>query len=308
MKRIIPILLMAGMICAFSGCSGNTSATAGESTPAQSSDSTPPEDSSAPEQAPAQESQESTAPENSITAQFETPAGDVPDLSDAVVDDGNVDISELTADNWNYVICQGSVYLAEPLGISYNSALDTEHYDSGSRSFTDVPETVTHEYRRYNVGDVIGGLTLKECRTTFDSYLGNSVPRYFGGGEAYFDGEITMSGVCCVVPETEGYDYQGDIHFIPNYECQLPVMNYSWNEDGTETVLVGGDDGVSWCSEYSQPINLGSSSAYPKMDLSAIPDDGTYVPVRVTVNNLVMRNDFNLTPGTGAQIVAIELL
>ena len=46
-------------------------------------------------------------------------------------------------------------------------------------------------------------------------YLGGGTPRYFSGGEAFFDGEITMSGVCCVVTETEGYDYQGDIYFIP---------------------------------------------------------------------------------------------
>lgn len=180
MKRIIPVMLISGMLCALPGCSGNTVSTSVE----QSAESSAATDtgSSAPEQAASQESAESPTVAG-IAAQFETPDGDAPDLSNADVDT-NLNISELTSGNWHYVICHDSVYLAVPLGISYNSAGDTVHYDETTDSFTDVPEAVTHEYKRYNTGDVIGGLTLKECRTTFSSYLGGSTPRYFSGGEA----------------------------------------------------------------------------------------------------------------------------
>ena len=302
MKRIIPVMLISGMLCALPGCFGNTSSTSVE----QSAESSTATDtgSNAPEQADSQESAKSPTVAG-IAAQFETPDGDVPDLSNADVDT-NLNISELTSGNWHYVICHDSVYLAVPLGISYNSAGDTVHYDETTDSFTDVPEAVTHEYKRYNTGDVIGGLTLKECRTTFSSYLGGGTPRYFSGGEALFDGEITMSGVCCVVTETEGYDYQGDIYFIPDSESQFPVMNYTWNEDGTEIIIHGGKKGVSWCSEYQIPLNIGNISEQTDIDLSVLPD-GTYVPVTITVNNVFLRNDFNMSRNFSADLIKLEI-
>ena len=325
MKRIIPVMLISGMLCALPGCFGNTSSTSveqsAESSTATDTSSSAPEqadsqesgessaatdtDSSAPEQAASQESAESPTVAG-IAAQFETPDGDAPDLSNADVDT-NLNISELTSGNWHYVICHDSVYLAVPLGISYNSAGDTVHYDETTDSFADVPETVTHEYKRYNTGDVIGGLTLKECRTTFSSYLGGSTPRYFSGGEALFDGEITMSGVCCVVTETEGYDYQGDIYFIPDSESRFPVMNYTWNEDGTEIIIHGGKKGVSWCSEYQIPLNIGNISEQTDIDLSVLPTDGTYVPVTITVNNVRLRNDFNMSRNFSADLIKLEI-
>ncbi len=125
MKRIIPVMLISGILCALSGCSGNTSSTSVE----QSAESSAATDtgSSAPEQAASQESAESPTVAG-IAAQFETPDGDAPDLSNADVDT-NLNISELTSGNWHYVICHDSVYLAVPLGISYNSAGDTVHYE-----------------------------------------------------------------------------------------------------------------------------------------------------------------------------------
>ena len=276
MKRIIPVMLISGMLCALPGCFGNTSSTSVE----QSAESSTATDtgSSAPEQAASQESAESPTVAG-IAVQFETPDGDAPDLSNADVDT-NLNISELTSGNWHYVICHDSVYLAVPLGISY---------------------------QRYNTGDVIGGLTLKECRTTFSSYLGGSTPRYFSGGEAFFDGEITMSGVCCVFTETEGYDYQGDIYFIPDSERQFPVMNYTWNEDGTEIIIHGGKKGVSWCSEYQIPLNIGNISEQTDIDLSVLPTDGTYVPVTITVNNVRLRNDFNMSRNFSADLIKLEI-
>ena len=57
MKRIIPVMLISGMLCALPGCFGNTSSTSVE----QSAESSTATDtgSSAPEQAASQESAES---------------------------------------------------------------------------------------------------------------------------------------------------------------------------------------------------------------------------------------------------------
>lgn len=225
-----------------------------------------------------------------------------------MTDNKNIDVRDITNDNWNYVISHDYVYFAEPLGISYNSSEDTEHYDTESQSFINIPETVEHEYKRYNVGDSFGGLTIKDCYTVFYSYLSGQSPKYYGGGSVSFDGTLTMTGVCCIVPETIGYEYEGDIQFIPDSDsCLLPIMYY----DETDAILYGGSDEMSWCSEYRIPLNLGNISENNNADLtklSELPTDGSYVRVKVTVSDVTMRNDENLTLLNSASLTDIEII
>ncbi len=203
MKKSLSFIAFAAMLCTLSGCASNSvRATAGaaispqpvktESTSASTSAQVSTEDGSHDQSATDETGQDEVPTiDNEIAAKFETPSDEKPDLSNAVAngtDDKEILISELTADNWNYVACNDYVYLAEPLGISGNSIENPDLFNESETDDETFTESVTHEYKRYDIGDKIGDLTLKECTTSFVYYLSDSSPKYFNGGTAGFDG------------------------------------------------------------------------------------------------------------------------
>ncbi|MCH5196661.1 MAG: hypothetical protein J1F28_08100 [Oscillospiraceae bacterium] len=247
---------------------------------------------------------------NEITAQFETPFGEPADLTNAVVTgiDGNIPFSEMTADNWLYVTCD-YVYLAEPLGFSYNSDDNADIFSESDLTFKGVPESVVHTYKKYKVGDKIGGLTLKYASTSFASDLSTNSPKYFNGGMAVFDGQLTLTGKCRLSPEDEMYITKRDIQFIPDSNsCILPIMNYMADENGSEQLMRGMASNLTWCDEYMDMITLGNADDYSDLDFRKFPDDGSFVDVRVTVDKVRLRNELNLSVGFRAEILELEVL
>lgn len=245
-----------------------------------------------------------------IAAQFEVPGGEPVDLTNAVVHgfNGDVTLSEMTADNWNYVTCD-YVYLAEPLGICYNSVDNSDIFDENEMAFTGAPETAAYKYKKYKVGDMFGSLKLTEASTSFCPEWSNLNPRYFNGGSARFEGKLTLTGKCYLYPVTEGYDYARDIHFIPDGQsAKLPIMNYSQDENGNEALGIGMSNGFCWLSEYFPSIVLGNANYYPNFDFGEFPDDGSLVDVKVTIDNIYFRNELNFSKGFSASLVDLEVI
>ncbi|MCH5195341.1 MAG: hypothetical protein J1F28_01425 [Oscillospiraceae bacterium] len=246
---------------------------------------------------------------NEITAQFELPSGDPVDLKNAVVNgiNGEIPLSEMTADNWQYVICD-YVYLAEPLGIYYNSIDNADVFDENEYTFAGAPETVAYKYEKYSVGDMFGSLKLVEASTSFYPDWFNLTPKYFNGGTARFEGEITLTGKCFLYPETEGYEVARDIHFIPDAQSDmLPIMNYSQDENGNEALSMGMNNGLCWLGEYSSMV-LGNADNYSNLDFGEFPDDGSFVDVKVTIDNIYFRNELNYSRRFSANLVDLEVI
>ncbi len=122
-------------------------------------------------------------------------------------------------------------------------------------------------------------------------------------------GELTLTGICRIAAEDD-YDsgiYTHDILFIPDSDsCKLPIMNYSQDESGNEKLNFGTYNDVSWYSEYGQAIRLGNSDDYSELNLDILPEDGSFIEVKVAADNVFIRNENNLTWDYQAHITEIE--
>ncbi len=246
---------------------------------------------------------------NEITAQFELPSGDSVDLTNAVAYGihGEFPLSEMSDDNWQFVLCD-YVYLAEPLGIYYNSVDNADIFDENEHTFVGAPKTVNYKYKKYSVGDMFGNLKLVEASTSFCRDWFNLTPKYFNGGRARFEGKLTLTGKCSLSPVTEGYEVARDIHFFPDTQgAKLPIMNYSQDENGNEALDIGMNNGFYWLDEYPSMF-LGNADNYSDIDFGEIPDDGSLVGVKVTIDNINFINEINLTRSFSAHLVDLEII
>lgn len=250
----------------------------------------------------------SSAITNEIAAQFELPSGDPVDLTNAVVNgiNGQISVSEITEDNWLSVTCD-YVYLAEPLGVSYNSVDNADIFDKNNIMFTGIPETVPHKYKKYKVGDTFGSLKLVEASTSFIPDWFYMSPKYFNGGKVRFEGEITLTGKCRIAPESVDYATARDIQFVPDAKSTLPVMLYAVDENGGDALNYVMNDDFCCIGEYYS-IVLGNADDYSNLDLSGIPDDGSFVDVKVTISNIFYRNELNFNRVFSGKLVNIEIV
>lgn len=308
MKKHIAIVALSLSIAMLTACTGNAEGpdSTGDSTPTSSAS----DFSGAPvSRKPAGNSGAPENPVNEITAQFEIPFGEPVDLTNAVVSgiDGEIPFSEMTADNWLSVTCD-YVYLAEPLGIAYNSDSDAGIFNEDELTFEGAPKSVAHTYKKYRIGDTVCGLTLTYAYTTFIPDLTFASPKYFNGGAAYFDGQLTLTGKCRLSPEDEIYITKRDIQFIPDADSSiLPIMNYLTDEKGNEPLRWGIAPGLTWCGEYYTTISLGNADDYSNFDFSDFPDDGTFINVKVTVDHVMLRNEYSKMVVFSAKILELEV-
>lgn len=222
---------------------------------------------------------------------------------------------EYTDDTFQSVVCDGFVYLAESSSVSMNSIDNADGFDSELKTFAEMSDERFKDYKRFNVGDTISGLTVSaaQCGFTSDSVdgydkntLSERFPEiYFNSGSCELSGELEMTGYACVIPEDEYGIESGTILFIPSGECRLPVMGYEGDsENGIfHRVSVGMNRDFVWAGEYGQ-IKIGNVNS-TAADVSALPEDGTFVKVTVIVNSIRLSSAVNFTNIATAEVVEI---
>ncbi len=231
---------------------------------------------------------------------------------------------DFSTDNFSGVVCNGFVYLAEPSGICRTNYDNADVFDSEMLRFTDISETPKKDYKRANVGDTFGGLTLIDAQINFahgldetEYTLGDGSVKYgselgfpeiyFMGGMATFEGEVTMSGYICQAAQDEYSIMTGDIIFVPSdCECTVPVMSYRFDPDvGTAHYpRINTRDDLYWENDYGY-VYLGNVNA-TEADVSMIPDDGTFAKVNVTFDNITLTCGIGMMDTFTANIVSIE--
>lgn len=236
--------------------------------------------------------------------------------------------AQLTEDNWYQIECEGFTYLAENSGIQYNSKDDADKYDAENYEFEGVTGIVPAEYKRYKVGDKIGDLTVTYAVTDFSSQNADAYycvgddewlsakelgmkHMYLNGGVVEFDGSVTLTGYANKAPEDDGYIAKCDIGFFPDKEsCILPVMNYAVTPEGVNTrVWTYNDIDTAWASEYTDfEIGNTEEERYSDFDFSGLPDDGSYVKVRVTLEDITMKCRIDWISNINAKITAFEVI
>ncbi|MDE7361228.1 MAG: hypothetical protein K2N38_04785 [Oscillospiraceae bacterium] len=229
-------------------------------------------------------------------------------------------------DNFSGVLCDGFVYLAEPSGVCRTSYDNADVFDSETARFTDVSRSSERDYKRIEVGETFCGLTLAEAQVNFahgldgnEYVLGDGSTKlgselgfpeiYFMGGTAKFEGEVTLTGYICVAAEDEQSLMEGDIIFIPSdCECTLPVMGYRLDPDVgiVHYPRLNNRGDMYWQNDYGH-IYLGS--AYnTELDLSELPDDGSFAKVNVTFDGLKLTCGINMMESCTAELIGFEVL
>lgn len=176
---------------------------------------------------------------------------------------------------------EGFTYLAEPTGICLNSRDNYDIFNADELTFEGAPQNAPSEYKRYNIGDTICGLTLTDAGTNF----------YYGGVEscwAELDGSVTMTGYVTIAPEDDYGIDEGDIFFVPCPDNDLlPVINFRYEGVGLINplyVAMSGD--FARLNEYSGDITIGNIHR-TDLDLSGVPADYSYsVKATVTVDKV----------------------
>lgn len=185
--------------------------------------------------------------------------------------------------NWDGVICN-FIYLSEAKGIFYNSIDNADIYDKDNYKFNGVDTSVLHEYKMYKAGDKFGDLTLKKAETTFRYESLEYLPRYFYSSTAEFDGQLTLTGWCRIVPPDVDMAYvlPNDINFVPDAESvkKLPIVLF--NRDELSLDLNG--DFCTLGEVYE--MYLGCADDYKNIDFSEMPKDGSSAKVKITINNI----------------------
>lgn len=216
--------------------------------------------------------------------------------------------AELTRENFSAVLCDGFAYLAEPSGLARNSVDNADVYDENTLQFSDVTPELVSDFKRVNVGESIGGLTLKEAQVNFASGAEMGLPDVaFVYGSAMFEGELTMTGYISRAAE-DSYNFMtGDLMFVPsNGESTIPVMSYTYDSGlgyCHAPQYVSSGSGFTWYNEFGY-VYLGNASD-TTADISMIPDDGSFVKVRVTFDNLIMSSGIDRGNVITAEIVDI---
>lgn len=244
------------------------------------------------------------------------------DVTEAADKDGNpIAPEELKDPDWYEIKCGGFAYMTEP-SISLNSRDNADRYNSEKLIFDGLPEYTDAEYRRFKVGDKFGELTVKSASTKFsrigyedksglltEEQIRNEGMCFAGmlsRCDASFDGTVTMTGYMRVVVSEYGVE-EGEVLFVPDADSLvLPLMNFHVDRDTDSfntAVWQWNVNDFAYAAEYPA-IRLGNINK--GTDISGIAADGTSTKVKVTVTNISMFCDMNMSSFIDGELVSVE--
>lgn len=272
---------------------------------------------------------ESTVPESGLPFLVGL-AGDIVQPSEITMvftnDGSDCAPADLTEEKFSGVVCDGFTYVAEPSKAARNAIDDADVFDSANMQFTDISAEPVKNYARLNVGDSICGLTLKEAQVNFargseqetfemkdgSTKLGSELGLreiYFKTSTAKFEGELAMEGYICRIAEDAYGVGAGDIIFVPgDGEANFPIMSYRLSgDDGFyHTSQLYSLAGLTWQNEFGY-VYLGNA-VNTTADISALPDDGTFVKALVSVTDLELNCGLNFVSSVKAELKDVGII
>ncbi len=281
MRKYISIILSAAIITGISGCMSRASA---PNTPAEENHST--REEIKPTAEPSAEAPETAEAPGQTTESLTDTKETLPESSSDVVlldfDGTLIDTTDASTYSvydsgyWKDYTFDGFAWLAEPRGLAVVSP---------DGSVPDIPEVTPAQFKRYKIGDTICGLTLTKAETIIETQNNES---YFNGCRVEFDGTAEITGYVYYATETVFLEDEGDLSFVPTAEgCTLPVLHYGAVIQSLSTPFETYYNDVKWGNEYDRIFALGNSADYSGEDwLSLIPQDGTPVKIKATVDNI----------------------
>lgn len=186
--------------------------------------------------------------------------------------------------NWESVICDGFTYLAEPLGINYigfdrEEAIDMSEYLDG------IVKNDT--YKRYNVGDKFGGLTVKSAMSIF--HKNSAATGKLWECVVEFDGELTVNGY---IVRDVGNDRHGTVFRclpVDEYDA-IPVMSPTADGKGYASKIYTGEylaGAVRYCSRHPD-ILLKNDNGFNLQNVMDLFNGVNYAAVTLKLSDIHM--------------------
>ncbi len=231
----------------------------------------------------------------------------------------NLTLDSFNKDNFSTAECEGFCYLAEPLNIGETGTDNDENFASMD-TMGSIGTDTNRVFKRYNVGDKYGDLTVKKATVIFDATPYNEpsfgwepivagkdidFPEVFYKNQYIeFEGEATMTGYITVNESSDYFpELGGTMEFVADSESNpLPIAyaEMSLDSEGgfytTRYRMTLGNYGENeeyFINEYGSIIlgNIKNTSAdtagldaeYPK-----------FQKVKVTIDNIKMPLNTNL--------------
>lgn len=293
-RRLFALSAAAVCVTALAGCSGETPVT--EPSAEAVTEQVQP-DKTAPADTPADQPEQTATP---LPIDLVCPDGQLvvkEDIAELFGEEG-VTADTMTDSNWWSISVDKYAYMAEPNGICMSSF-------EGNFDQTAIPETADLTYKRVCPGDTFCGFKVTYAESDFAS-------SGFIGGSAELEGTAEVTGWARKAPADDGYTMRGDIEFIIDSDSLVfPVMYFGTDENGgIITRIWQRTDGANdWVNIYPQ-FDLGSETRepYPEADISMLPDDGSYVCVRFTLDNIRLTSYADFSSMITATVVGAELL
>lgn len=259
----------------------------------------------------------------------------VTDLEENELTGEGITIDKLDADSFGTGECEGFCYLADPIKPAQNT-LDTAGFEFPG--YEGVAEGYDNSvFKRYNVGDKYGDLTVKKAAVKFDSEAYNTetfgwepmrkgkdidFPEVFYK-EQYveFEGEVTLTGYLRVNESSDYFpELAGETEFlVDDKSAILPVAHSEkdldekggFNTFGYCTSFgVYGENFIASLDPYGS-ISLGNIETFAadtsKLDLNP----AGYTKVKVTIDNIVMPGNidfFNGIANIKAEVKKLEVM
>ena len=184
--------------------------------------------------------------------------------------------------------------------------IDSE-YDADSLLFKNAPHTEQSVYYKAKKGDKIFGLTVAEASSEFSIDWDHF--NIVSSTSLTLEGEITLDGYACVVPDNEYGVSVGDIIFLPVGNVQLPVVRFTSVDENEKIYRRTGDiyvrNGITYTNEFTDQFMLGNIND-TAADVSVLPADGSFTRVSATISDIKMTGRVNWLTQVSAKIVEIK--
>lgn len=238
------------------------------------------------------------------------------------------DMDGITPQNFMHCTVKGT-YVAIPDGIFRTSRDNSDVFDEEYYNFTDVSVERKKDFIRVEAGDEICGLKVKNAVSEFnaegamrpykfeDGTMKNGtelgIPEiYFHSGQLELEGSVEMTGYIGIVAEDVYGVNVGDILFIPT-DCQpaLPVLYYSFDPSEGFYHSVGNcfmDGDIVYTNEYGcGRFGLGNKNT-TTVDLSSIPNNGSFVKAKVVVSNISMESIIGWYTKVRGELTSVQVI
>lgn len=189
-----------------------------------------------------------------------------------------------TFDGWSYA--------SFPSGITLNSIDNKYDTEKGEFVGAQIPDDYEYNYFVVRKNDEFGGLTVNHASITLFESAVKPIP-FIENLQIGFSGEKTVTGYITAQVFEEGYMREGNIYFRFDKEQwdDMPIL-VTPPDNGHIPSPVQYDDGSDSGFYYQSDTPLSNFGSiltdYPDVDLSAIPLDGSWAHVKITITDIFL--------------------